>query len=553
MGYLLHLLLAMAALVAADEGLVLRSTWGGFLALPLALLPLGLGALIQRWLVRGRFRAALRAERVLVHGPVLLHAAAVLALDWLGFLARWVGLEVSLAGWPGFELVAGLAPFLVYELVTIAVRARLGDSRPDEVRRARGFQVRLFLSTLLPVLLFLGVSSCIRASERARAWLEEVALLDAGLSVALLVAFVLAMPVLLRHTWDTAPVERGPLRSTLEELARAAGFRCRELLVWRTANQMANAAIVGFTPRSRIVLFSDALLAQLRPSEVAAVFAHEVGHARRHHAAYFAAFAILAFLAIDLFLGWIELDGDAQALGLLALGIAVWYVAFGWLSRRFELEADLESLELLGHPRPLIDALHAVVGAHAHERTSWRHFSAARRVRFLQEVAADAGVGERLRRVLGRWKAVLAVLFVAAVGLELLTLASSWSEDSALAHLRLGEFAAAAASLERAPHPPPELVLLVERAQELSPEEGTPGALAERARRALARGELELAALDLHLALLRGADPRLGSVLAALAEERATRARLRALQGELDPPWAEALERFLGRAPEGSQ
>ena len=107
MGYLLHLLLAMAALVAADEGHALRSTWGGFLALPLALLPVALGALIQRWLVRGRFRAALHAERALIHSPVVLHAAAVLAFDWLGFLAREVGLEVSLAGWPGFETQTG--------------------------------------------------------------------------------------------------------------------------------------------------------------------------------------------------------------------------------------------------------------------------------------------------------------------------------------------------------------------------------------------------------------------------------------------------------------
>ena len=63
---------------------------------------------------------------------------------------------------------------------------------------------------------------------------------------------------------------------------------------------MANAAIVGFLPGHRTVLFSDSLLAGLPPRELAAVFAHEIGHARRHHVLVFGAWTLVFFLAGDL-------------------------------------------------------------------------------------------------------------------------------------------------------------------------------------------------------------------------------------------------------------
>ncbi len=548
MGYLLHLLLALGTLAAVDGGFVLRSRWGAALVLPLVLVPIGLRALIQRLLVRGRFRVAFLGERVLAHSPVLLQAVALLALDWRGALERWLSLPVTLAGWPGPELLAGLGPFIVYELVTIDARARLGESRSIEVRRVRAFQARLFLSAILPIVFFVGVSWTIRSSERLRAYLEEVALLNAVLSAALFGLFVLGLPSLLRRTWDTVPVERGSLRAMLDELARRAGFRCRELLVWRTANQMANAAIVGFTASSRIVLFSDALLAQLRPGEVAAVFAHEVGHARRHHAAFFAAFAVLAFLALDLALTWVDFSSEELAVGLFLAGLLAAYLAFGYLSRRFELEADLESSELLGDSGPLIEALQAVVVAHAHRRSSWRHFSTAKRVRFLEEVQANPGVGRRLRRGLAAWKLAITVLFLAALGGELFTLTRSWDSDRAFAHLRLGEYESAAELVAGIEDPEPELAALVDRAHGVARSERSVPALEELARESLARGDRAAAAAELRLALLRGADARLDALLQALSEAD-PRALRRATDG-LDEGWVAAVDGFLRRAPE---
>lgn len=546
MGYLLHLLLALGTLAAADAGYVLSPRWGGAAVLPLALVPIALGAVVQRLLLQGRFRVALVGERALAHSPVVLQALALLALDWRGALERWLSLSVSLEGWPGPELLAGLAPFVLYELVAIDARARLGESRSVEVRRVRGFQVRLFLSAILPIVVFVALSSAIRSSERLRAYLEEVALLNALLTVLLLGFFVTVLPELLRRTWDTVPVERGGLRDMLEELARSARFRCRDLLVWRTANQMANAAIVGFTPQSRIVLFSDALLAQLRPNEVAAVFAHEIGHARRHHAAAFAAFAVLAFLGLDLAFTWIDLSSEGVAVGLFAAGMLAWYLAFGYLSRRFELEADLESVELLGEAGALADALHAVVGAHAHERSSWRHFSTAKRVRFLAAVQADPGLGQRLRRGLAAWRIVIVLLLIAAVAGELFTLTRSWGADRVRAHLRLGEYESAARLLPALQGDERELAALVERGRGVERGARTAPALEELARESLSRGDARAAAVELRLALLRGADARLGEVLQALLEEDPHSA-LRALEQELDHEWAAAVEGFLQR------
>ena len=57
----------------------------------------------------------------------------------------------------------------------------------------------------------------------------------------------------------------------------------------------------------------------------------------------------------------VEVDDRANALVVLGSVIFLWYLAFGYLSRRFELEADLESLRVVGSSAPLISALELVI------------------------------------------------------------------------------------------------------------------------------------------------------------------------------------------------
>lgn len=503
MSYVLEIVLALATLALPGLG------WDGGRTLPwvvlaLALVPHALGFVTRRALLSGRFRLGVLLERLLILAPVLLQALAVTELGWLTTLEA-AGFGPKTSQWAGLELLPGLAPYLVYQLAEIDARARSLVFPPDTPGKMRAFHLRLFLAAAMPVLAYLAASSALARSEVWRVRVDEVGLIGAAAFALLIAAFLYLMPSFLRYAWDTAPLERGWARTMLEEVARAAGFRFRELLVWRTGQQMSNAAIVGFSERSRLVFFSDLLLQQLGPRELAAVFAHEMGHARRSHALVFGAFALGFFLIAQRVVLDSGLESELVLGGLLAALVLLWYQAFGYLSRRFELEADLESLRVVGESAALVRALELVTGAHAHARSSWRHFSTRDRVAFLRSAERDPLVGLRLQRTLGRWRKLGFALFLVASALQARALVRGWDEDWVVADLRLGRFEEAAERADR-PRVDPELARLARLATQVPPGARGPQDLWALALTTGSRGEPEKARAWLELARLRGAD-----------------------------------------------
>ena len=338
------------------------------------------------------------------------------------------------------------------------------------------------------------------------------------------------------------------MRAVLEHTAARAGFRCRELFLWRTGNLMANAAIVGFLPRQRIVLFSDALIAQLAPRELAAVFAHEIGHARRHHALVFGAWALGFFLLADVLLGWVDFADALLEMGAFLALLVLWLASFGYLSRRFELEADLESLEVTGDADALVGALEKVGGAHARRKTSWRHFSTEDRVRFLRAVVADSARGVRLRRQLRRWSAAGIALFVTALGLETWVLAQSFERDLVAVDLRLARYASAVERAEALELAEDEELLVLTRAVAALGDGADDDALLERLRGAFERGDADAAGALLRLARLRGVGglgPLRDGLDRAAEGDRVGAAEVVASGA---PVWADAFRAFLSRS-----
>jgi Zn-dependent protease with chaperone function len=520
MGYVLQLVLALAIVALADSGLALEGErpW----ALPLLVpVPFAAALLSRRLALRGRFRAANAVGRLLRLTAPACFAAALLALGWGATVERLVGGRPSLLGWPDLPLVAGLAPYLVLELLTIEARARLAAHGVDGVRAYRSFQRRLFLSTLTPFALYGALAGAVGWSDAVRVPIEEVALLDTAFSAGIVLLFASTLPGLLRRAWDTAPLERGTQRELLEAVAGAARFEYRDLLVWRTGGSVANAAIVGFTRRHRLVIFTDALLRMLDPLELAAVFGHEIGHARGRHPLVFAAWALGFFLGAGLLLELFGSVGDAGALALLGGALVLFWGGFGWMSRRFELEADLTSAELTDGGPALIRALERVSGPLHGGRKSWRHFSTERRIAFLEDCRRDPELGERLRARL-RWLARAGVLlFVVALAGRVVLDARRVPADLVFVDLRHARFEQAAERYR------PELELgepydtaLAELVRELEQRpDGVPlvVAEAEELARAAARAEdPERAAAWLLLAEQAGSEDA-GRVLAAIA------------------------------------
>jgi Zn-dependent protease with chaperone function len=544
-GYLIHTLLALACLAVAEEQPELGEPWPWAQPL-LLLLPYAAGLFVRRAALRGRFRAAELGFGCVHWSAPGLYLVSLLGLGWLDSIERWTGERPSLLDWPSFALLLALAPFAAFGLACVDARARLVEA-PAERARSRRFHARLFLSSLVPVCLYIGIAGAVGLAPRVRVLIDEVRLLGAAFGAALVLLFVAVLPAVLASTWSTTPLPGGLLRELFAAVARRARFTCRRILVWHTGRQMANAAIVGFLPHTRLVLLSDALLERLSERELAAVFAHEIGHARRGHVPYFAAWALALFLGGDLVAGWLAPGSELVAAGILAAFLAAWALLFGWMSRRCELDADLFSLETLGDADALASALERVGGLHARRRGSWRHFSTERRIAFLRAVERDPALGRRLRarlRWLGVAGAVLAALVLVQQAREL---AASYGADRVRASLCLGHWSAAAQRLSRLSpsdeEEREELERLVARAVTLPDSE--PATLAARARAALLARDADAARDWLRLGAMRE-DPEMEVVEEAfwMAVEGEREAARRLLERRA-PGWTEAVMEFL--------
>src|SRR5262249_17869653 len=115
---------------------------------------------------------------------------------------------------------------------------------------------------------------------------------------------------------------------------------------------MINAAVMGIFPGTRFVLLSDALLAGMSDREIEAVFGHEAGHVRHRHIQHFLLFAFVGWIAVAGIMEILARDvyvagfaGKTPALAVQGVGVVatvvIWGVGFGWVSRRFERQADL--------------------------------------------------------------------------------------------------------------------------------------------------------------------------------------------------------------------
>ena len=502
MEYVLHIVLALTTVGAGDLGFAsgVPRPWA---VAALVFVPHLLAAIARGAQYRGRFRTAAILERLLGVVPLGLQVLAVSLLGWLGAVETWTGRPPTLTSWPGLELLLGILPFVGVQLAALHARTLLRDPRRSDRRALFWFQARMLLSGLAPFAIYVVLSALIGAREDLRVRLEEVSLYNTAFTLILLGIFLGFLPFLLKNTWSTSRLPAGDLRGLLEDVARRSGFEYRELLQWNTGGQMANAAIVGFTRRSRVVLFTDALLQQLQPRELAAVFAHEIGHARRHHAATFVVFVVIVFVGAQVLLDLVDLGDEWLGVAIFLALLGLWLVAFGFLSRRFELDADLASLEVLGDPLPLASALVRVTGAHAHEKDGWRHFSTGRRVRFLVAASQDPELGQRLRRTLRRWSRAGAWVAVALILFWCMRLIQLRPEEELIADLRLGHWQSAEARVAGGLEVEPALGALLERAATL--EEGADATGLEALALAAAEARDWPAARDLlDLASLRG-------------------------------------------------
>lgn len=404
----------------------------------------------------------------LLHGILL--CALLLATPWPRFVRGPLGLD----RWPLADELVMLAPFFVSVLfqwivffpVERAVRraalhqADLGDDSPahgpepeitlgayifDKCRHqilviAAPMILIVFVKHFTESLKPLQADGSFQPSPLLQTWLPvklHTYAADALLGIASFF-ILLCSPVLIRHIWATRPLPDGPLRRRFVETCRRIGLRYREILLWQTHGTTINAAVMGFIPPMRYILVSDALLENLDEEEIEAVFGHEAGHVHHWHLPLFGVFALVtmylaggAFIALQR-LRWVTNPALLEFISLAVL-LALWLFAFGWLSRKFERQADLFGVQCVTpdiascvphcrvHGKPPAPgvcttaanvfgrtlARIADLNGIARDAPSWRHGSIASRCRLLESFLNSPAALARFERQLVNIKAGL--------------------------------------------------------------------------------------------------------------------------------------------------
>ncbi|MBI2921296.1 MAG: M48 family metalloprotease [Planctomycetes bacterium] len=335
-----------------------------------------------------------------------LYGASVWLLHW----PRVVADTWHLDGVPFVSLLLTLLPFLLLLGATfLGLHAAESLARGERLplRDYLSFHVRMsVLLPLVPAFTVFTLFDSLQLSETASTALAVYPFLNWLLLLAVALAFVASAPWFLTTAWGAKPLPESALRTRLELLCDQAGVPRPKFLVWPTRGfGHVNAAVVGIFARNRAVMFTDAMIAAFTPDEIAAVLAHELGHARHRHLAFYFALALGAALFAnfaDFALQGLapesaRLGGALAFLALLAGG------AFGFYSRRFERQADLFAARLV--PASLyIATLEKVASLNGNVRKVWffTHMSIEQRVNYLLEAGVrpdSAGAFERrLRR-----------------------------------------------------------------------------------------------------------------------------------------------------------
>jgi STE24 endopeptidase len=173
------------------------------------------------------------------------------------------------------------------------------------------------------------------------------------------------------------PLQDASLKEEIVALAQRLEFPVAEVSMVDGSRRStkANAFFTGFGRTKRIALY-DTLLKNHTREEILAVLAHEIGHNKCRHVPKQLALSLATSAIMFALLHFALRDPQllCSAFGVMNASVPIaWGMAFfgillaplgtvlglfsGWLSRRFEFEADAFAKSAMQSPRPLAEAL----------------------------------------------------------------------------------------------------------------------------------------------------------------------------------------------------
>ncbi len=192
-------------------------------------------------------------------------------------------------------------------------------------------------------------------------------------SIAVEIVFAFVLPIVIAPLFNTftpiAQTRWASMEKSLRALVAKAATPVEDILVMNASkqNRHTNAYFTGFGTTRRIVLY-DNLLEKHTPQEVESILAHEMGHWHHDHIvkgiALSAPVLLVGFYILSRLLKWAEgafgLEGPDDPAGfpliLLAGFVGTWLMlpVGNAVSRHFERQADMMSLEVAGMPEVFI-------------------------------------------------------------------------------------------------------------------------------------------------------------------------------------------------------
>lgn len=441
-----------------------------YAAWPLALLPVlwlivhGASTLSGRALDRtGNLAAFALSDRVTSAARLLAAGAvgySILSLGWLETVRGTIG------DWVLLDELAAISPLLLFLALTwtstyslerrlkeaVMLRA-LDEGWPMHPPLGRGAFVwshvrHEVLLSLLPLCLISAWEEAVPAAARAlglsgaagHATVRWWAAAEGPISWLGVLACLVVAPALMCIAWDTVRIDAGAVHDSVRRVIARYRVRVRGPLLWRTHGSMLNGAVIGLLWPFRYLLLTDALIERLSGPQFEAVVAHEIAHIRLRHVPWMGAGVLACVLALG---AGVEIlarstpslgaDGATLPVTLATLGLTL--LAFGWISRRFEWQADAFAARHLSSALPsesdgaavitpeAVAAMRSALGSVAdlnglpRRRFDFRHGSVAERQRRLTDLEGRRHASLPIDRTV--WRIKLATALVLGAGLAL--------------------------------------------------------------------------------------------------------------------------------------
>jgi STE24 endopeptidase len=283
--------------------------------------------------------------------------------DWIGTLLKGQPFWVRALAWPA--IVVGLGWLI--GLPNSYWRGHVHETR-------WGFSTQTVRGWFLDRLKGLAVAEVLTSAAifgflAAARWLADAWPAVVVPGAAAIVAFLSFLgPMVLEPIFNRfRPLDDKRMVDDLRGLAERAGVPVRDVLVADASRRTGkeNAYVSGLGKTRRVVVY-DTLLIRAEPEEVRVVTAHELGHRRMRHVAWWTAIGMAgAVVAILLLWALFDLRPVLRAIGasgagdprgvpfvlLVAAGLKLVGMPVGTaLSRRWESAADRFALEMTADP-----------------------------------------------------------------------------------------------------------------------------------------------------------------------------------------------------------